>query len=70
MVFVYKVGIGDPFMIRLQHIDMVDEEHYTFEVPISNFNVVIPRTINPSYVSLIRRNNQNIYSEVSRYILN
>ena len=67
---VYKVGIGDPFMVRLQHIDMLDEEHYTFEVPISNFNVVIPRTINPSYVSLIRRNNQNIYSEVSRYILN
>ena len=67
---VYKIGIGDPFMIRLQHIDMEDKDHFTFEAPVSNFNVVIPLDINPSYVSLIRRNNQNIYSEVSRYILN
>ncbi len=67
---IYKLGIGDPFMVRLQHIDMEDKEHYAFEAPISNFNVVIPIDINPSYVSLIRRNNQNIYSEVSRYILN
>ena len=66
---VYKIGIGDPFMVRLQHIDMEDKEHFAFEAPISNFNVVIPMDINPSYVSLIRRNNQNIYSEVSRYIL-
>ena len=67
---VYKIGIGDPFMVRLQHIDMEDKEHFAFEAPISNFNVVIPIDINPSYVSLIRRNNQNIYSEVSRYVLN
>ena len=67
---IYKLGIGDPFMVRLQHIDMEDKEHYAFEAPISNFNVVIPLDINPSYVSLIRRNNQNIYLEVSRYILN
>ena len=67
---IYKIGIGDPFMVRLQHIDMEDKEHFAFEAPISNFNVVIPVDINPSYVSLIRRNNQNIYSEVSRYILN
>ena len=67
---IYKLGIGDPFMVRLQHIDMGDKEHYAFEATISNFNVVIPIDINPSYVSLIRRNNQNIYSEVSRYILN
>ena len=67
---IYKLGIGDPFMVRLQHIDMEDKEHFAFEAPISNFNVVIPIDINPSYVSLIRRNYQNIYSEVSRYILN
>ena len=66
---IYKIGIGDPFMVRLQHIDMEDKEHFAFEAPISNFNVVIPIDINPSYVSLIRRNYQNIYSEVSRYIL-
>ena len=57
-------------MIRLQHIDMEDKDHFKFEASISNFNVVIPIDINPSYVSLIRRNNQNIYSEVSRYVLN
>ena len=67
---VYKMGIGDPFTVRLQHINMEDREHYAFEAPISNFNVVIPVDINPSYISLIRRNNQNIYSEVSRYIIN
>tara|TARA_B100000424_G_scaffold83709_1_gene62633 strand:- start:390 stop:893 length:504 start_codon:yes stop_codon:yes gene_type:complete len=67
---IYKIGIGDPFMVRLQHIDMEDKEHYAFEAPISNFNVVIPMDINPNYISLIRRNNENIYSEVSRYILN
>ena len=67
---IYKLGIGDPFMVRLQHIDMEDKEHYAFEVPISNFNIVIPLDVNPSYISLIRRNNQNIYSEVNRYILN
>ena len=67
---VYKVGIGDPFMVRLQHIDMEDKEHFAFEAPISNFNIVIPMDIDPSYVKLIKRNNQNIYSEISRYILN
>jgi len=67
---IYKLGIGDPFMVRLQHIDMEDKDHYAFEAPISNFNIVIPLNINPSYISLIRRNNQNIYSEVNRYILN
>ena len=67
---IYKIGIGDPFMVRLQHIDMEDKDHYAFEAPISNFNIVIPLDINPSYISLIRRNNQNIYSEVNRYILN
>ncbi len=67
---IYRQGIGDPFKVRLQHIDMENEDHYVFEVPISNFNIVIPRDINPSYISLIRRDNENIYSEASRYILN
>ena len=60
----YKIGIGDPFMVRLQHIDMEDEEHFAFEAPISNFNVVTPPEINPSYISLIKRSTQNIYTEV------
>ena len=67
---IYKLGIGDPFIVRLQHIDMEDKEHYAFEAPILNYNIVTPLDINPSYISLIRRNNQNIYSEVNRYILN
>ena len=67
---IYNVGIGDPFMVRLQHVDMENEDHFFFEAPITNFNVVIPMDINPSYISLIKRNNQNIYSEVNRYILN
>ena len=67
---IYKLGIGDPFLVRLQHIDMEDKEHFAFEAPITNFKVVIPLDINPTYVSLIKRNNQNIYSEVDRYILN
>ena len=67
---IYKLGIGDPFFTRLQHVDMEDKEHFSFEAPISNLNVVIPLDINPSYITLIKRDNQNIYSEVSRYILN
>ena len=67
---IYNVGIGDPFMVRLQHIDMEDREHYAFEAPIDNFSVVVPLNIEPSYISLIKRNNQNIYSEVSRFTLN
>jgi len=49
---------------------MENEDHYVFEAPISNFNIVIPKDINPSYISLIRRDSANIYSEVDRYILN
>ena len=67
---IYKQGIGDPFKVRLQHIDMENEDHYVFEAPISNFNIVIPKDINPSSISLIRRDNENIYSEVDRFILN
>ena len=67
---IYKLGLGDPFMVRLQHIDMEDKEHFGFEAPIKNFKVVVPIDINPSYVSLVKRNNENIYSEVDRYILN
>ena len=67
---IYKLGIGDPFMVRLQHIDMEDKEHFAFEAPISNFIAVVPIDINPSYVSLIKRNSQNIYTEVSRHKFN
>tara|TARA_Y100001954_G_scaffold202838_1_gene223056 strand:+ start:28 stop:495 length:468 start_codon:yes stop_codon:yes gene_type:complete len=67
---IYKLGIGDPFMLRLQHIDMENEDHYGFEAPITNFEVVIPKNLDPSYVSLIKRNNENIYSEISRYSFN
>ena len=63
---IYKMGIGDPFLARLQHVDMEDEEHFTFQAPISNFNVVIPKDIEPSYISLIKRNNENVYNEISR----
>ena len=63
---IYKVGIGDPFMLRLQHIDMETEDHFAFEAPINNFNVVIPKSIDPQYVTLIKRNNENVYSEISR----
>ena len=48
-------------MLRLQHIDMESEDHFAFEAPINNFNVVIPKNIDPQYVSLIKRNNENVY---------
>ena len=67
---IYKVGIGDPFLVRLQHIDMEEKEHFGFEAPISNFNIVIPLNLEPNYVSLVKRSNNNIYSEVNRYSLN
>jgi len=67
---IYKVGIGDPFLVRFQHIDMEEKEHFGFEAPISNFNIVIPLNLEPNYVSLVKRSNNNIYSEVNRYSLN
>ena len=67
---IYRLGLGDPFIVRMQHIDMEEREHFSFEAPISDFSIVIPKNINPHSVSLIRRDNQNIYSEVSKYILN
>ena len=57
-----KVFGDDEYYLENKNVFMNDT--------VTNFNVVIPIDINPSYVSLIRRNNQNIYSEVSRYILN
>ena len=67
---IYKLGIGNPFLVRAQHIGMEDEQHFNFEVPLKNFEIVIPNYINPSYVTLIKRNNENIYSEINRFILN
>ena len=67
---IYRLGLGDPFIVRMQHIDMEEREHFSFEAPISDFSIVIPKNINPHSVSLIRRDNQNIYSEVSKNILN
>ena len=67
---IYRLGIGDPFIVRMQHIDMEEREHFSFEAPILDFRIVVPKNLNPYSVSLIRRDNQNIYSEVSRYILN
>jgi len=67
---IYKLGIGNPFLVRAQHVGMEDEQHFNFEVPLKNFEVVIPNYIDPSYVSLIKRNNENIYSEINRFILN
>ena len=49
---------------------MEDEQHFNFEVPLKNFEIVIPNYIDPSYVSLIKRNNENIYSEINRFTLN
>ena len=67
---IYKLGIGNPFLVRAQHIGMEDEQHFNFEVPLKNFEIVIPNYIDPSYVSLIKRNNENIYSEINRFTLN
>ena len=67
---IYRLGIGDPFIVRMQHIDMEEREHFSFEAPILDFRIVVPKNLNPHSVSLIRRDNQNIYSEVSRYKLN
>ena len=43
---------------------------YLTKILIGISSNLIPKNINPHSVSLIRRDNQNIYSEVSRYILN
>ena len=28
---IYRLGLGDPFIVRMQHIDMEEREHFSFE---------------------------------------
>ena len=67
---IYILGIGDPFRIRVQHIGIDDKKHYNNEIPIENFNVIVPSYINPTSVRLTKRDNRNIYKTVAQYYIN
>ena len=67
---VYKLGIGNPFEVRVQHIGFERAGNYMFDTPIKNYSVAIPMNIDASFVSINKRTSGNEYSIVSLKALN
>ena len=62
MKVVYTVGIGNPFNARVQHIGYEESNVFSIDIPIKNFSIAIPSEIEPSYVSINKRNEFNEYN--------
>ena len=57
----YKLGIGNPFEIKIQHIGFADKHHHgkidhdhyiRSDAKVTNFKLVIPSQMDPHYLSL------------------
>ena len=64
MEVIYTVGIGNPFNARVQHIGYEESDVFSINIPIQNFSIAIPNEIDPSYVSINKRNKFNEYNIV------
>ena len=64
MDVIYTVGIGNPFNARVQHIGYEESDVFSINIPIQNFSIAIPNEIDPSYVSINKRNKFNEYNIV------
>jgi hypothetical protein len=72
---IYKLGIGNPFEIKIQHIGYadkldngkIDHEHYLIrDDKVSDFKLVIPSQLDPHYISLSKKQRFDRYIEVQR----
>ena len=62
---VYKIGLGNPFEVRVQHIGFEETDNFMFDTPIKNYSVAIPMNIDASFVSINKRTSDNQYNIVS-----
>lgn len=75
---IYRLGIGNPFEIKIQHIGYVDKHNhdhhhdkFIFEDSrVSDIKLVIPSNINPQFISLSKRAINNSFEEISRIPIN
>ena len=72
---IYKLGIGNPFEIKIQHIGYadkhhhakIDHEHYVIrDDKVSDFKLVIPSQLDPHYISLSKKQSFDRFIEVQR----
>ena len=49
---IYKLGLGNPFEVRVQHIGFEEADNFMFDTPIKNYSVAIPIDIDASFVSI------------------
>ena len=72
---IYRLGIGNPFEIKIQHIGYTDkhrhshidlDDHIIESSNITNLKLVIPSELNPTSISLSKRGALNSYKEVAR----
>ena len=77
---VYRLGIGNPFEIKIQHIGYSDkhshshdrayiEDYIIDDANLSNLELAIPSELDPASISLSKRGALNIYNEVARIAL-
>ena len=71
----YKLGIGNPFEIKIQHIGFADKHHHgkidhdhyiRSDAKVTNFKLVIPSQIDPHYLSLSKKQPSNRFTEIKR----
>ena len=72
---VYRLGIGNPFELRIQHIGytgkhqhshMDTNDHIIEDTKISKYKLAIPSELNPASISLSKRGANNLYKEIAR----
>ena len=60
----YRLGLGNPFETRLQHIDYEQESIFNVEIPINGYKIAYPNNLNPYFITYSKRIENNSFEVI------
>ena len=57
----YRLGLGNPFEIRLQHIGFEQEGIFNVEIPINGYKIAYPLNLDPYFITYSKRIENNSF---------
>ena len=67
---IYRLGLGDPFQTRLQHIGYEQESVFNIEIPINGYKIAYPLNLDPSFITYSKRIENNTFEVIKIIDLN
>ncbi len=64
MIPIYRLGLGNPFEIRLQHIGYEQEAIFNLEIPINGYKIAYPRNLDPYFITYSKRIENNSFEVI------